>query len=47
MNMYLMISSKYNMMVITMVRMMIPNTLNLEINPKDYLYPGTIANMYV
>ena len=46
-NVNLMVSSKYNMMVMTMVRMMISNTPHLEINPMDYLYHGKIAKMSV
>ena len=47
MNMDLMISSKYNTMLITMVSMMISNTPHLEINPKYYLYPGKITKISV
>ena len=41
------ISSKYNIMVITMVRIMIPNTNYLGIDPKETLNDGKIANIYV
>ena len=47
MNTELMISSKCNMVVMTMFRMIISNTPHLEIDPKDYLYPGTIAKVSV
>ena len=40
-------SSKYNMMVMNMVRTMVSKTPHLEIDPKEYLYSGTIENMSV
>ena len=46
-NVNLMVSSKYNMMVVAMVRMMISNTPHLKSDPKDYLYSGKIAKMSV
>ena len=47
MNMVLIISSKYNMITISMVRIVISKATYLEIDPKDYLYPGTIAKVSV
>ena len=47
MNIDLMLSSKYNMMLMNMVREMISDKNHLQIYPKEYLYLGTITNMSV
>ena len=38
------VNEEYNIMVITMARMVIAKTPQLEINPKEYLYPKKISN---